>query len=77
METIELLSQTKAVLRKYEAAQTGDLITLHTARDEALALRHRISDQMSSLLESKEFEDRGDLMAQYRSLRNLHEMLAV
>lgn len=75
MDTTSLsrLDAVKTAVRKLEEAETG--AAWMEARAEADNLRRSISDEMEDLLNSG-MEDRGDLLAKYRALRKLHEMLA-
>lgn len=75
MDTTSLsrLDAVKIAVRNLEEAETGT--AWMEARAEADNLRRSISDEMEALLNSG-MDDRGDLLAQYRALRKLHEMLA-
>lgn len=77
MNSIQLLTEVKTTARTYANTPIYDLESWWKARTAVQTLRNQISDDMSSLLHSKEFEDRGDLLAKYRALRNLYEMLAL
>lgn len=72
-----LLIAVKSAVRKVENLVDVNYDEWLAAREEARALRRSISEEMESVLNSSAYEDRGDLLAQYRTLRKLHEMLAL